>query len=221
MNEMFTDVSCFHSEDFTFSYCINWNVEAITGCKRANGYIVQHFSRTSVPRNFLIDDEDYFEAWKIENGINLDSGRVCDDEFAVSTNDGMGSLRTAMDTQGKYTITADVYWIPAESPLYVIVDGWSKQGVANANGLKSSKVFNELTREYLAFSRPVFEHAWSLSGLDEIESKIQSAIFRYCPNDYDEELVTTTLDFIFDGKPQPYLTVKNNIIAKWKRQWVK
>ena len=74
------EVNCYHSAGFSFDYQINWIVPAITGSENANGYIVQHFTRLSQPKNSIVDDIEYFEAWRIKNGVCLDRGK-CDDEF--------------------------------------------------------------------------------------------------------------------------------------------
>lgn len=210
------EVECYHSEGFSFDYKINWVVSAITNSGDSNGYIVQHFKRVSRPKSQIIDDIEYFEAWRIKNGICLDRNG-CDDEFKVSSGKEIGELRDVLHTKGCFEISATVYWIPEYSELFEVIDKWSMTTVEQTAGLKGSYSFNELSEDYLVFHRPVFEHSWSLITDEKIEDKIRKAIFRYCPqkSKRDEELMNETLDYIFEGQDEKLQKIKRRIIDAW------
>lgn len=214
------EVNCYHSAGFSFDYQINWIVPAITGSENANGYIVQHFTRLSQPKNSIVDDIEYFEAWRIKNGVCLDRGK-CDDEFSVGMNLGFCALQKALHTKGSFEISAAVYWIPEFSQLCKIVDKWSDTAVTQTAGLKGSYDFRELSEEYLVFHRPLFTYSWSLITEDEIKSKVQKAIFAYCPNNTprDEELMNENLEYIFEGQSGELQKIKRRIANAWHQQW--
>lgn len=214
------EVNCYHSAGFSFDYQINWIVPAITGSEYANGYIVQHFTRLSQPKNSIVDDIEYFEAWRIKNGMCLDRGQ-CDDEFSVGMNQGFCALHDALHTKGCFEISAAVYWIPEFSPLCEIVDKWSDTTVAQTAGLKGSYGFRDLSEEYLVFHRPLFIHSWSLITEDEIENKVQKAIFAYCPNNTprDEALMNENLEYIFEGQSEELQKIKKRIANAWHQRW--
>ena len=214
------EVNCYHSAGFSFDYQINWIVPAITGSENANGYIVQHFTRLSQPKNSIVDDIEYFEAWRIKNGVCLDRGK-CDDEFSVGMNLGFCALQKALHTKGSFEISAAVYWIPEFSQLCKIVDKWSDTAVTQTAGLKGSYDFRELSEEYLVFHRPLFTHSWSLITEDEIKSKVQKAIFAYCPYNTprDEELMNGNLEYIFEGQSGELQKIKRRIANAWHQQW--
>lgn len=216
------EVYCYHSAGFSFDYQINWIVPAITGSEYANGYIVQHFTRLLQPQNSIegVDDIEYFEAWRISNGV-CPGPKECDDEFSVGMNLDFCELRRALHTKGRFEISAAVYWIPEFSPLYEIVDNWSDTTVVQTAGLKGSYGFRELSEEYLVFHRPLFIHSWSLITEDEIEDKVQKAIFAYCPNNTprDEELMNENLEYIFEGQNEGLQKIKKRIANAWHQQW--
>lgn len=212
----FVEKKIYHSYGFSFQYDIDWNIPAISGSKKATGFIVQHFSRTSIPPNFAKDDIDYYEAWEVRDGNLVDIGAECDDRFIV-TSTIEESLRTSLGTQGEYRITGDVYWIPSRSPLYSIVDSWSRETVKQTAGLKGSYEFQKITDDYLVFKREPFIHRWSLITDDEVVSKLETAYLNHypeCKNDF--EYLSGWLDSVFREQPDRWQKVKHTILANFE-----
>ena len=56
---------------------------------------------------------------------------------------------------------------------------------------------------------------------DEIKSKVQKAIFAYCPNNTprDEELMNENLEYIFKGQSGELQKIKRRIANAWHQQW--
>ena len=56
---------------------------------------------------------------------------------------------------------------------------------------------------------------------DEIKSKVQKAIFAYCPNNTprDEELMNENLEYIFKGQSGELQKIKRRIANVWHQQW--
>lgn len=77
------EVNCYHSAGFSFDYQINWIVPAITGSENANGYIVQHFTRLSQPKNSIVDDIEYFEACASKMEYALTEGNAMTNSASV------------------------------------------------------------------------------------------------------------------------------------------
>lgn len=211
--QYFFEKEVYHGIGCAFRYEINWNVQAISGSDKANGYIVQHFSSSSVPPNFLIDDTEYYEAWRLRNGKLVDTGAVCDDCFSVGST-LEDSIRRSLGTQGEYRFNGDVYWIPAISPLFTIVDSWTPGAVKRAGGLKSSLIFPELKDEYFIFKREQFVHCWSLITEEEIKAKLEKAYLRGYPEcRNDVEYLSDWLDCIFREEPERWKRVRQAILV--------
>lgn len=211
----------YHSQGFTFCLKINWIVDAISGGTNSNGYIVQHFSRKSEPTNFIIHDIEYYEAWKIEKGYNIDRGDECDDTFSVSDTLA-NSLRLCFNSTGKYILSGDVFGIPKSSELYNVIDSWSVDAVPQANGLRSSYNKPDGIEEYYIFTRPQFVHEWSLLSMQEIEDKLFITLLSYCPNHHsrDIELAHNFLNIVFEGTNEFSEEMKHRIFMKWENAFL-
>lgn len=208
----------YHSDTTTFEYCINWNVSEISSEEHASGYIVQHFRRKSTPQNFLIDDTDYWEAWKVNNGINVDRGSVCDDTFAVRI-ELADAFRKSLRTRGRYDLNGDVYWVPSSSEIFTTIDSWSTTTVHGACGLKASYEKPVGIDSYFVFSRPQFSHSWSLVDDSEIRERVLTTYLRYCPKytNRDIDIITCNLNHIFSDKDKNLQSIKCWIFQEWKR----
>ena len=209
----------YHSKGFTFYLKIDWNVEAIAGEAKPSGYIVQRFSRQSEPVNFKVNDTEYYEAWKVESGCNIDRGNECDDRFSVDASLGE-SLRSCLKTAGKYILKSDVFWISQKSELYDVIDSWPCDTVKQANGLHSSYDRPDDIEKYFVFTRPTFIHEWSLLSAQEIEEKLLSSVLSYCPRNTkrDTELATDLLDYVFENSDEDIKGIKEIVLQKWKKQ---
>lgn len=207
----------YHSHGFNFEVKIDWIVEDFISDEEKSGYIVQHFRRESKPVNFQVADTDYFEAWHIVDGQNIDHGCECDDSIAVSAYLG-DALKSCFDTKGYYKITCDVYWIPSHSDLYATVDSWKHTTVEQAKGLKSSWDFPLLTESYHVVHRPIILHEWSLLTDEEIKSGVLADAKRYCPRNTsrDHDLVNTLLNVVFDDPADRRHWLKQGIYDEWQ-----
>ena len=199
---------------------INWNLLDITGSNEATGYIVQHFMRRANPRQNFLDDADYYEAWKIENGISVDRGNICDDLFSVGDWSIYGyptaDMANSIGTKGSFVFTGDVYWIPeGNSELYRIVESWSITSVPQANGLKASYSFEKLSTVKPVFSREPFIHTWDYSTPELFQEEVSDFLFRLCPKreKRDTEIFEENLDDIFSKGL--FLDVKEKISKAW------
>ena len=207
-----------HSHSILFEYQINWNVSAISGTSNACGFVVQHFKRHSTPSNFVVNDCEYWEAWKVQEGICLDRGEKCDDVFDLYTSLA-NAYKNSIGTAGQYIIDSEVYWVPATSDLYSKINSWSSQTVPNAGGLKSSYERPWGIDPFFVFKRPQFIHTWSLIEEMEICEKLLATYLRFCPqySDRDVALLTSHLDYIFDGKSNEQQKNKSWILTEWKK----
>ena len=211
-----------HETFWSFSYQINWNVSAISGELSANGYILQHFKRIANPPQPLLEDTEYYEAWKVTSGAcDWVRGQYCDDEFTVGNPlSSCEDIHNCLGTKGMFTILADVYWIPMSSDLYRIVDNWSPTKVRQANGLKADYIFPELTREYFVFTRPTYKHEWNFIDTDLVDRTVRKLVFRKFPKSTDNQLLSNDLNEIFDGSEQRYFVLKEVIYKDWNNQWL-
>lgn len=218
VSKFFSIVKEEHSKSFIFEYQINWNVEAISGVSNANGFIVQHFSRKSTPSNFAVKDSEYWEAWKVKNGICVDRGNLCDDEFEVFM-ELADSFRVSLGTSGSYELNGDVYWMPVTSEVYSTIDSWSKTAVREANGLRASYDKPDGIDSYFVFSRPQFIHSWSLLEEAEIKEKILATYLHFCPQytTTDIDYLTCHLDHIFENQNSDMQYIKEWIFHEWTR----
>lgn len=211
--QYFIEKKIYHGPGYSFQYDINWNVPIISGSESATGFIVQHFSRTAIPPNFVKDDIDYYEAWEVRNGNLVDTGKECDDRFII-TSTLEESLRASLGTQGEYRISGDVYWLPSSSSLYNVVNSWSRKTVEQTAGLKGSYEFQMLTDDYLVFKREPFIHSWSLITENEVIFKLKNAYLNCYPNyKNDFEYLSGWLDFVFREQPDRWQNAKRIILA--------
>lgn len=224
-NNYYTVIKETHKEFWSFDFQINWNVSAIAGANNENGYIVQHFKRTACPPQPLLEDISYYEAWEVIDGCcSKERQQVCDDEFTVGLlHNSSEDIHHSLGTAGTFIIQSDVFWILKDSPLYSIVNGWSEREVKQANGLKATYSFPELTEAYFVFSRPTFKHEWNFIDVDLIDQVVRKIVFRMCPNNTkrDRYLLGEYLNTVFDGSEQKYFNLKDSIHTDWENQWLK
>lgn len=202
-----------HKKSCMCKMCVDWNIEAISKCNNASGYIVQKFSRKLIT-DFDIQipkDIAYFEAWKVIDGVLKDKGTICDDMFSIGCDMQYFDLfKKCAGTSGRYEFNGDVFWISNGNVLYNLVNSW-KPVVKEANGLKSifsCDVFDELAP---FFSRNPFTHEWDLTKEDIIYNEAKRILFRYCHKG-ERELLLKEIDNLL---PQQYIEVKERIIEDW------
>ena len=213
-----------HTECCACHLLIKWNVPLITSNSNASGFIVQKFGRKLSPpdalKNKNLLDTEYYEAWKVENGaISPEDHGECDDMFSIGeylcfpTREFICSL----DTKGRFEFTGSVYWIPESSPLYRIVNSWSKEEVPQANGLRATYQCKELDGVPPLFIRDSFIHEWDLVGEDHIYSAVKAAVFRYCPKNTkrDQEL----LSVVYEILAEKYEHIADRIVKEWEARW--
>lgn len=221
-NNYYTIIKETHKEFWSFDLQIDWNVTEISGGSNANGYIVQHFRRTACPSQPLLEDVDYYEAWKVVNGRCLKEKRqICDDEFTVGCPfNSSEDIHHSLGTAGSFILQGDVFWIPKNSSLYVIVDNWSEHEVKCANGLKAAFSFPDLTEDYFVFSRPVFKHEWNFVDVDIVDHVVRKIVFTMCPNNTkrDWQLLNDYLNTVFNGSEKKYSELKDSILRDWKKK---
>ena len=171
---------------------IKWNVEQIADCEKANGYIVQHFTRKEIPTNIITsNDEDYYEAWKVINGLIIYSdGKTSsdfDDAFALGMNfvDEVSSEELAdhvcrsAGTTGEIRFNGEVYWIPIDDELYSVVDKWENGAIICAGNLKATYKFDEIKSRKILFRRSEIIHKWNMKE----ENKIYDNVIRVLSKD--------------------------------------
>ena len=207
----------YHSEGLNFQFDINWNLPVILPANQvhSDGYLVQHFLRNSEPDNFEKLDANYYEAWKVHEGTCVDHGNECDDRFCLYLSPS-DSFKKGFWKSGLFSIFGDVYWIPKESHLFCIVDSWGKT-VDQANGLKSSYEFPELSEKFIVFRREPFVHMWSFLTEKEIKDKALHFLLRYCQNTTkrDIDLLDDFLNEAFNSESM--MATKYQVRNEWLR----
>lgn len=206
-----------HTDWCAFSQRIDWVVENITGANNANGYIVQHFRRSVNPSFAFLQDDSYFEAWPVVDGnIPIRSEGTCDDEIRIGDLYNFDyDIKLSLGTSGTILINTDVYWIPQYSKLYDIVDMWQIES-KRTNGLQCSGFFDELTDDYLVFSRPPIKHEWDLQSNEKIEYVLNRSNDQAYPNgsSRDKKLLERRLEYIFEDNPN-YAELKKRLFDDW------
>ncbi len=150
---------------------IKWNVEVIAGYERPNGFIVQHFFRTSSPKDFILDDTSYYEAWEVKDGFCIDTkGQFYDDEFAIGhPMDQLEVFPKSTYTAGEYCFTGKVFWVDESkhSSLFQVVRKWPRNEVKQAGGLHSVYQSDEFADKRPDYKRTPFIYRWNMLN-DEV-----------------------------------------------------
>ena len=215
-----------HESFWSFDFQIDWNVKTISGGLTANGYIVQHFKRTAVPSQPLLDNIEYYEAWQVTEGEcekdpNQYKEEKYDDAFSVGDkHDSSLDIHNSLGTKGAFIINADVYWIPRSSHLYGIIDKWPRHVIKQAGELKATYCFPELTVDYFVFSRPEFKHEWDFVAIEIVDRTVRDKIFKFCQKytERDIWLLNNYLDNVFDDSDPKYQVLKDAIRKDWIMQ---
>lgn len=167
----------------------------------ANGYIVQHFRRQFDSENDFLKDISYYEAWQVEDGKVKESSE-CDDVFAIGhPSNSLDMLKYEHGKCGRVIFSGDVYWIPSSSELSEIINSWEETTVKDANGLKASYTFNELSEKYFVFQRPDFIHKWDLRSKKHVFDIVTDLLIAYYSNYHDstwERNVNLAIEDIFN-----------------------
>lgn len=169
---------------------IKWIISAIAGRNNPSGFVVQHFSRQIHPNLGLkeLEDTDYFEAWKIDKGVCIDTaGNAFDDEFAVGNPlDTLEVFPYSISKKGEIEFSGTVYWVEQDTALYNIVDRWPRGQVVQAGGLKSVKGTFAFEKVTPVFIRDKFIHCWDLSTEESIYLAASKALFAMCRDPNNE-----------------------------------
>lgn len=124
-----------------FQYA-KWNTNVIAGYKNPEGFIVQKFSRLSVPENLILPDITYYEAWLVEKGICVDTIKYeHDDLFAVTHPMApLCSFKKSIYKCGEYKFTGEIYWVDKKrnAILFNAVNEWPTDEVEQAGGATCS-----------------------------------------------------------------------------------
>lgn len=144
-----------------FDLRIKWIPQDIIGSdKETTGYIVQHICReldaspkfmkcVSDKNNICKYQHEYYEAWKVENGlIKLESDYGFHDQWKYMERGYYGFLddiKEKYKTYGTLKMTGIVYWVNQRRPEHAIIqEKFQKKGVIHAGELISTYVFEEI-----------------------------------------------------------------------------
>lgn len=199
---------------------VKWHPEVIAGYEKPNGYIVQRFSRKSEPSNLIVDDTSYYEAWKIENGICVDTeNQKYDDQFAVGHPLFPSEvLPESIKTKGIFCFEGEIYWVDAHSDLYNVVAEWPTDEVQQSGGLHStfnSEIFKCRTPDYI---RPKFKHCWNLESDESVYLVVKELLFRMCPDNRSTRDKSIFMETIEEVLPSELKNIKEKIILEWENQ---
>lgn len=153
-------------------YKIKWNIELISGSKQANGLLVQRFSRKGFPSNAIIEDTNYYEAWKYVNGICEEGSSDYDDSYAIGYSDYtlkeelLDVFIRSAGIKGRFEFKGYVWWIPITNYLYKEIEQWPRNNI-QAGDLRSVSRCNALESVTPLFVRN-FEHEWDLQDEDKL-----------------------------------------------------
>lgn len=172
----YTVVNCDNDSPFAYYLLeINWNIEEIAGYSNASGYIVQKVKISNTLGLKGLDNE-YFEAWPVENGkLKLDRSDLADDTFEwLSPSD---ALSESVGKRGRITYNTQVFWVDRSDPLYNVPNSWEEGTVCEAGNLKSilAKDCKEFERIAPAFERE-FIHVVDFDNWSVIK---ESIVFGY------------------------------------------
>ncbi len=213
-----------HSDWCECELRINWNIEAISNNKNANGYIVQEFQRTIVPKNVLgsqqFDNIHYFEAWCVKDGLIVPEDNGCNgnDVFSIGQAISLGLpdydlIRKSINTKACFEFRGRVYWIPIHSQLYNKVDCWKTDEVKQTGGLKGTWYFPDIRIINPVFEREIFTHSWDLIDEDNIFITIKNLLFS--SNYSQKNELMEDLQYIFDGQ---FKHIVDRIIKEWEER---
>ncbi len=156
-----------------FYYSIRWNVENITGKKAANGYIVQYVYNENTTTINGVSKDPYYEAWKVENGIVVDTiHKQYDDVFEFGEFFEWEQIENSLGKRGIIRYKTKVFWIDVSNPYFNNVDAWEDKNVY-AGGLKATLAIdcNFLADRDSLFKRK-FEHVVDFSNKDTIKKAL-------------------------------------------------
>lgn len=115
---------------------IKWIVKNIIDDNCLDGYIVQKVKLVNNTKIRGIDDKEYFEAWKVNNGI-IENETSYDDCFMWYPSYLIEDCKeNSKGKKGKIGYYCEVYWISKLNPLFNKVDLWGHE-VPEALELKS------------------------------------------------------------------------------------
>ncbi len=167
-----------------FEYCINWNVEKICESQNSsgNGFIVQ-MVHVETNISWIGIDEDYFEAWEVEEKQCKDQ-RKPDDSFNIKdpeiipNDEYIPIVKLSVGTKGYIKYDTEIFWIDKinDNSLYNIVNNWEKRQNGMARDLKSEFVKNcpELLKK-AALDKRHYEHSYDCSSVQNVQLSFEHA----------------------------------------------
>lgn len=201
---------------------IRWVPEVIAGYQTPSGFIVQFFTRTSLPEDPVIKNTLYYEAWKVENGVCIDTVELeFDDLFAIGHPlSPLDTFKDSLNKSGIFKFTGDVFWVDKNNDheLYNIVESWPVDEVPDACGLRAVYSSNEFAFKKPKFTREPFVHEWNMETDEIIYSIAKNTLFTAYPNPAnkrDQSLFKEVLDDIF---PENKQKLKKVLLDEWKSQ---
>ncbi len=210
-----------------FMYCYQtakWDVEYISKKNEANGYIVQMVKMKIETNDNVKKEEQYFEAWKVENGLccKFDSEDY-DDVFGVGKvkDDAFNELKFSIGKFGESCFEGTIFWVDKSDKLYEEVDKWKPGGVDEAVELKSIEYSTDLWKMFkdkVCFSREPFAHKWNMTKEEVVFNVICEYIYKMCDG-YDKKLQKMKLhNYVYDLLSEDIYNMKQKVLEKMTKR---
>lgn len=214
-----------HTHYMACSQAIKWNTEILAGKPSPNGAIIQHIKRTEIVNGCMVKEEEYYEAWIVNDGICTDTkGQEYDDLFSIGHPlNSFDELCLSIYKSGEIRFQASFCWVDELEPIYQIVLNWPRL-VASAGGLLSIYSHTRDKEELQSLSwhtRDEFLHVWDLTD----ESQVQKEMSGYCRKMYkgrkkDLDRANLKLDLEQACRNGLPITICEYIIHEYETDWM-